>query len=84
MAQQVIGVKNAEQSGIKFPYVPSYGANDIKQLRRQYGISQAILAKALNTTTAAVAHWEHGIRRPSGPSSKLLYLLDKKGLSVLR
>lgn len=81
--KQLISARNAERNGIVFSNVPAYGADDIRKLRQRYGISQAILAKVLNTTVAAVGHWEHGIRQPSGPTSKLLYMLDVKGLDAL-
>jgi putative transcriptional regulator len=44
---------------------------------------QAVLAAVLNTNVSTVRQWEIGEKRPSGPSLKLLDLLDRKGLGAL-
>jgi len=46
-------------------------------------VSQAALAAILNTSLSTVRQWEIGEKRPSGPSVKLLNLLDRKGLQAL-
>ncbi len=63
--------------------IPGYDSEKIRSLRNQYQISQAVLASLLNTSTSAVRQWETGSKHPSGPSQKLLYLLEHKGLEVL-
>jgi putative transcriptional regulator len=63
--------------------LPGYDSEKIRSLRNQYQISQAVLASLLNTSTSAVRQWETGSKHPSGPSQKLLYLLEHKGLEVL-
>ena len=63
--------------------ISDYDSRKIRSLRDRYKISQAVLASLLNTSTSAVRQWEAGSKHPSGPSQKLLYLLDHKGLDVL-
>jgi putative transcriptional regulator len=63
--------------------VPSYSSRRIRALRQRYRLSQAVLASVLNTSVSTVRQWEIGEKRPSGPSLKLLDLLDRKGLEVL-
>lgn len=63
--------------------VPPYDSDKIKDLRERYRISQAVLASMLNTSLSTVRKWEVGDKHPSGPSLKLLNLLDRKGLEVL-
>jgi len=63
--------------------VPEYDATKIRSLRERYKPSQAVLAAVLNTSLSTVRQWEIGERHPSGPSLKLLNLLDRKGLEVL-
>ncbi len=46
-------------------------------------ISQAVFAAVLNTSLSTVRQWEIGDKRPSGPSLKLLDLLDRNGLEAL-
>lgn len=63
--------------------VPSYSSKRIRALRDRYKLSQAVLASILNTSVSTIRQWEIGEKRPSGPSSKLLDLLDRKGLEAL-
>ncbi len=63
--------------------IPDYDSEKIRSLRGRYKISQAVLASLLNTSTSAVRQWETGKKHPSGPSQKLLHLLEHKGLEVL-
>ena len=55
----------------------------IKLLRENAQISQAVLAAVLNTSLSTVQKWEIGDKRPSGPSLKLLSLIQRKGLEAV-
>ena len=63
--------------------IPAYSRERIRALRDRHKLSQAVLASVLNTSLSTVRQWEIGDKHPSGPSLKLLSLLDKKGLEVL-
>jgi len=63
--------------------VPEYSREKIRALRHRYKLSQAVLASVLNTSLSTVRQWEIGDKHPSGPSLKLLDLLDRKGLEGL-
>jgi len=63
--------------------VPQYSSAKIRALRTRQRLSQAVFASVLNTSLSTVRQWEIGDKHPSGPSLKLLSLLDKKGLEVL-
>lgn len=63
--------------------VPDYSSETIRALRERYKISQAVLASILNTSLSTVRQWEIGEKHPSGPSLKLLNLLDRKGLEAV-
>jgi putative transcriptional regulator len=65
------------------PPVREYSGEAIRALRNRYQVSQAVLAAMLNTSLSTVRQWEIGDKRPSGPSMKLLNLLDRKGLQAL-
>lgn len=65
------------------PPMREYSADAIRALRNRYQVSQAVLAAVLNTSLSTVRQWEIGEKRPSGPSVKLLSLLDRKGLQAL-
>lgn len=63
--------------------VPAYDAEKIRALRDHLQLSQAVLAAVLNTSLSTVRKWEVGDKHPSGPSQKLLNLLDRKGLEAV-
>lgn len=63
--------------------ISDYDSEKIRSLRVRYKISQAVLASLLNTSTSAVRQWETGSKHPSGPTRKLLHLLEHKGLESL-
>lgn len=55
----------------------------IKRLRERTNVSQAVFAAVLNTSLSTVQKWEIGDKKPSGPSLKLLNLIERKGLEAL-
>ncbi len=63
--------------------VPVYSKAKIRALRDRHHLSQSVLAAVLNTSLSTVRQWEIGEKHPSGPSLKLLHLLDRKGLEAL-
>jgi putative transcriptional regulator len=63
--------------------VQNYDAKKIKALRVRLHLSQAVLASVLNTSASTVRKWEVGDKRPSGPSQKLLDLIERKGLEAV-
>jgi putative transcriptional regulator len=65
------------------PPVRHYTAADIRRIRKEAHVSQAVFAAVLNVGKATVAAWEQGGKEPSGPALKLLDLVERKGLSVL-
>ena len=58
-------------------------SRQIRALRLREGASQAVFARYLNVTTGLVSQWERGVKRPHGPSLKLLALVAKKGLQAV-
>ena len=57
--------------------------DEIKAIREKEQVSQTVFANYLNVTSSLVSKWERGEKRPSGPSLKLLSLVEKKGLAVV-
>lgn len=58
-------------------------APKIKKIRIASGVSQAVFAKVLNVSSAAIKQWERGERKPSGPALKLLNLVEAKGIQAI-
>jgi putative transcriptional regulator len=63
--------------------IADYTFEEIKEMRRRTNLSQAVFAQVLNTSLSTIRQWEIGKKHPSGPSKKLLSLLDRKGLEAL-
>jgi putative transcriptional regulator len=63
--------------------ISAYSAEQIRSLRERYRISQAVMASVLNTSLSTIQKWEIGDKHPSGPSLKLLSILDRKGLEAM-
>jgi putative transcriptional regulator len=74
----------AEYEALRPPEIPAYSSRKIRALRSRFHLSQAVMAHVLNTSLSTVRQWEIGAKHPSGPSLKLLNLLDRKGLEALR
>jgi putative transcriptional regulator len=55
----------------------------IKSLREGAHVSQAVFAAVLNTSLSTIQKWEVGDKKPSGPSLKLLNLIESKGLEAV-
>jgi putative transcriptional regulator len=55
----------------------------VEALRERLHLSQAVLASLLNTSVSTVRKWEVGDKRPSGPSQKLLDIIERKGLEAV-
>ena len=63
--------------------IPPYDSKKINALRKSLQVSQSVLASVLNTSLSTVRKWEIGEKNPSGPSLKLLDLLERKGLEAV-
>jgi len=55
----------------------------IRALRQRTNLSQSVFAAVLNTSVSTVQKWEVGDKKPSGPSLKLLSLIERKGLEAV-
>ena len=63
--------------------VHEYDAEKVRALRERLHLSQAMLASVLDTSISTVRKWEVGDKKPSGPSQKLLDLIERKGLEAV-
>ncbi|MGG5810564.1 helix-turn-helix domain-containing protein [Falsiroseomonas sp. CW058] len=58
------------------PLRPQYGGADVRRIRAAARMSQPVFARLLGVDKSAVAQWERGAKRPSGPAARLLEVLD--------
>lgn len=66
--------KELKELGIEVPQV-ELSPSEIKAVRAQHKLSQAVFAKVLNVSPSAIRQWEQGTRKPSGSTQVLLELL---------
>lgn len=59
-----------------FPPRPDYGGPAVRRIRAATRMSQPVFARLLGVEKSAVAQWERGAKRPSGPALRLLEVLD--------
>jgi putative transcriptional regulator len=57
--------------------------DEIRALREQSHMSQAVFAKYLNLTVGYVSQLERGAKRPSGPALVLLNVIRRKGIEAI-
>jgi putative transcriptional regulator len=68
---------------LTLPQVHDLSPKKIRALRTKSRMSQAVFAAFLNTSVSTVQKWEIGEKKPSGPSLKLLNLIERKGIEAL-
>ena len=57
--------------------------DEIRRLREQARLSQAVFARYLNLTVGYVSQLERGTRQPKGPVLALLNVMRRKGVEVI-
>jgi putative transcriptional regulator len=65
------------------PPVEALEPAQIKRIREDAHVSQAVFARLLNTSASTVQKWEIGQKRPTGTALKLLHLVKAKGIDVV-
>jgi putative transcriptional regulator len=56
---------------------------DIRRLREEAHMSQAVFARYLNLTVGYVSQLERGAKRPTGPALVLLNVIRRKGIEAI-
>lgn len=76
-----ITMKNIEK--LCLPEVQEYTPDKIISIRKKFRLSQAALASIFNISPSTVRKWEHGNKKPTGASRKLLDIMERKGIDAL-
>jgi len=63
--------------------IHDFSSTEIRDLREREHVSQSVFAQHLNVNKSLVSQWERGEKRPSGPSLKLLALVERNGLASI-
>jgi len=72
-----------EFDALTLPPVRDLSPRQIRAIRTRSRVSQAVFAALLNTSVSTVQKWEIGEKRPSGPSLKLLDVIQRKGIDSI-
>jgi putative transcriptional regulator len=56
---------------------------EIRQVREQARLSQAVFARCLNVTTGYVSQLERGTKQPTGAALALLNIIRRKGIEIV-
>lgn len=79
------GGKNLKRNTMSLHIEPvkTYDASAIKRIRTSKNLTQNLLAKYIGVSKKTVEAWESGKNTPSGPSSRLLEMLDSNNISLV-
>jgi predicted RNase H-like HicB family nuclease/DNA-binding XRE family transcriptional regulator len=55
-----------------------YDADRIREIRRNFAVSQRVFAEMLNVSPATVCAWEQGARTPDGAATRLLSIAERR------
>ena len=62
---------------------PAFSPEVIRSIREEAHVSQPVFARYLNVSKNLVSDWERGAKRPGGPASRLLALVQARGLEAI-
>jgi putative transcriptional regulator len=65
------------------PAVEPMSGEEIRRVREQAHLSQAVFARYLKLTVGYVSQLERGTKRPTGPALVLLNMIRRKGIEVI-
>jgi putative transcriptional regulator len=68
---------------LALPRIRDLSPKQIRAIRARTRVSQAVFAAMLNTSVSTIQKWEIGEKRPSGPSLKLLNLIQRRGVEAV-
>jgi len=75
-----------EFDALCLPPVEEFSSNQIRKIRIDNGVSQAVFAKYMNTSVATIRKWEakgEARKRPNGTAMKLLNMVEEHGIEIL-
>jgi putative transcriptional regulator len=70
--------------GDKAPPKPApLSPDEIRAIREDAHMSQAVFASVLNITTGYLSQLERGARQPTGPALAMLHVIRRKGIETI-
>lgn len=65
------------------PPIEPLKPEEIRHIREESNVSQAVFASILNISASTVQKWEIGQKKPTGAALKLLQIVQKHGLDAV-
>ena len=62
---------------------PAFSPEAIRAIREETHVSQPVFARYLSVSKNLVSDWERGAKRPGGPASRLLAIVQARGLEAI-
>ena len=62
---------------------PAFTPDAIRAIREEAHVSQPVFARYLSVSKNLVSDWERGAKRPGGPASRLLAIVQARGLEAI-
>src|SRR5258708_10072528 len=63
--------------------LPNYIGRQIRRIRERENVSQPVFAHYLAVSKNLVSDWERGIKKPAGPTKRLLSIVERRGRAPL-
>jgi putative transcriptional regulator len=82
-AHDKITMRHLAVSGVPKAVTATISGADIKAMREQAKLSQAVFARFLNVTPGYVSQLERGDKAPTGPALVLLDVIRRKGIDAI-
>jgi putative transcriptional regulator len=82
-AHDKITMRHLGESDIPAPVTAKISGPEIRAIREQAKLSQAVFARFLNVTAGYVSQLERGEKTPIGPALVLLNVIRRKGIEAI-
>lgn len=71
------GKRKLRTKTVKVLPTPEYNKEKVKEIRINFGISQAVFATVIGVSTKTVEAWESGRNKPDRSTSRLLQIFER-------
>jgi putative transcriptional regulator len=71
------GRRKLRTKSVKVLPTPDYNKDKVKEIRINFGMSQAVFADVIGVSTKTVEAWESGRNKPDRSTSRLLQIMEK-------
>jgi len=82
-ARDKITMRHLGASDVPAPVTAKISGSEIKAIREEAKLSQAVFARYLNVTAGYVSQLERGDKTPIGPALVLLNVIRRKGIEAI-